>query len=359
MLKYKGVKLMLNYVWLRDHCRTGDSINHVTGERMVDSVTIDPNIQPVNVSVEEGILEITWPDGHQSEYGLDWLLSNTYEGKKHVRGTLEPFLWDASALSASPPPSVLYRDYMADDGHLAKVLYTLMKYGFAFVDEAPVTMEATLAVSERISHVRETFFGKHWFVTSDFERHDTGYTTAALPVHMDNTHFNEPSELIVSQMFEEGDCGGTSLLVDGFHAAERLRQDHPEGFDVLSSVPVPHQFLEPFLHTTGVGPVVELEPGSRRELKMIRYSMYDRAVLDTIPMEEVGRWYAALRSFTKYIRDPSNEYWFQLKPGQILLVYNWRVLHGRSAYEGGQRKLGGYFLPRDDFFSRARILKVI
>ncbi|XP_066299072.1 trimethyllysine dioxygenase, mitochondrial-like [Branchiostoma lanceolatum] len=271
ILKYKGVKLMLNYVWLRDHCRTG--VNHLTGEHVVDSVTIDPNIQPVNVTVEEVTLGITWPDGHQSEYGLDWLLSNTYEGKKHVLGTLEPFLWNAAALTASPPPRVLYKDYLADDRQLAKVLHTLMKYGFAFVEEAPVTMEATLAVAERISHVRETFFGKHWFVTSDFERHDTGYTTAALPVHTDNTHFNEPTGLIVTQMLEEGDSGGTSLLVDGFHAAEKLRQDDPEGFAVLSSLPVPHHFLEPFLHTTGAGPVVELEPGSRRELKMMRFGV--------------------------------------------------------------------------------------
>ncbi|CAH1244031.1 TMLHE [Branchiostoma lanceolatum] len=400
ILKYKGVKLMLNYVWLRDHCRRESlcnsnfvptqqvrastvlyllekapcmlhfycftftficrtGVNHLTGEHLVDSVTIDPNIQPVKVTVEEVTLGITWPDGHQSEYGLDWLLSNTYEGKKHVGGSLEPFLWDAAALSASPPPRVLYQDYLADDRQLAKVLHTLMKYGFAFVEEAPVSMEATLAVAERISHVRETFFGKHWFVTSDFERHDTGYTTAALPVHTDNTHFNEPTGLIVTQMLEEGDSGGTSLLVDGFHAAERLRREDPEGFAVLSSLSVPHHFLEPFLHTTGVGPVVELEPGSRRELKMIRYCQYDRAVLDTIPMEDVGRWYAALRNFTKYIRDPSNEYWIQLKPGQVLLIYNWRVLHGRSAYEGHQRKLGGYYMPRDDFFSKARILKVI
>ncbi|XP_078574163.1 uncharacterized protein LOC144860670 [Branchiostoma floridae x Branchiostoma japonicum] len=364
--------------------RTGESINHVTQERMVDTVLIDPKIQPVNVIVKEETLKITWPDGHQSEYGLNWLLHNTYEGQKHVCGTMEPFLWNAATLSASPPPRVQYQDYLRDDRQLAKFLHTLLKYGFAFIEDAPATMEATLAAAERISHVRETFFGRHWFVTSDFERHDTGYTTAALPVHMDNTHFNEPSGLIVSHMLEEGDSGGTSLLVDGFHAAERLRQDDPEGllvshmleegdsggtsvrvdgfhaaerlrqddpegllvshmleegdsggisvlvdgfhaaerlrqddpegFDVLSSVPVPHHYLEPKLHMRAAGPIVELEPGSRKEIKMIRYSMYDRAVLDTIPMEDVGRWYSALRRFTNYLRDSSNEYWFQLKP---------------------------------------------
>ncbi|XP_035698670.1 trimethyllysine dioxygenase, mitochondrial-like [Branchiostoma floridae] len=230
ILKYKGVKLPLNYVWLRDHCRTGDSINHVTKERMVDSVMIDPNIQPVNVTVKEGTLKIKWPDGHQSEYGLDWLLHNTYEGQKHVCGTMGPFLWDAATLSASPPPRVQYQDYLTNDRQLAKVLHTLLKYGLAFIEEAPATMEATLAAAVRISHVRETSFGRHWVITSD-QRQGAGYTTEALPLHTDNTHFNEPAGLLVSHMLEEGDSGGTSVLVDGFHAAERLRQDDSGGFN--------------------------------------------------------------------------------------------------------------------------------
>ncbi|XP_035693047.1 trimethyllysine dioxygenase, mitochondrial-like [Branchiostoma floridae] len=357
-LEYKGAKLKLNYVWLRDHCRTGDSINHLTQQRMVDSALIDPNIQPVNVAIDEGTLSITWPDGHQSEYDLEWLLSNTYEGKQHLQGTLEPLLWNLETLSASPSPSVSYQDYLTDDGQLSKLLHNLLKYGFAFVEEAPVTVEATLAVAERISQIRETFFGRFWCFTSDLERHDTAYTAEALGAHTDTTYLNEPAGVQVFHKMEHVGEGGDTLLVDGFHAAERLRQEDPEGFAILSSVSVPHHYLEPTIHTTGVGPVLELEPGPCKELKLIRYNMHDRACLDTVPMEDVSRWYSALRNLTRYIRDPASEYWVTLQPGRILLTYNWRVLHGRSAFTG-RRRVAGCYLPRDDVISRARVLKVI
>lgn len=60
---------------------------------------------------------------------------------------------------------------------------------------------------------------------------------------------------------------------------------------------------------------------------------------------------------------PKNVYWFQLKPGKVLSMYqslsqiaclaatdqiyeivfdNWRVLHGRSAFTGKRRMCGGY-----------------
>ncbi|XP_019634717.1 PREDICTED: trimethyllysine dioxygenase, mitochondrial-like [Branchiostoma belcheri] len=357
-LEVKGAKLKLNYVWLRDHCRTGDSINHLTQQRMVDTFLIEPDIQPVNVAIQEGTLNLTWPDGHQSEYELDWLLSNTYEGKQHIQTTWEPLLWNVETLSASPKPSVLYQDYLSDDEQLAKLLHYLLKYGFAFVEEAPVTLEATLAAAERICQIRETFFGRFWCFTSDLERHDTAYTAEALGAHTDTTYLNEPSGVQVFHKMEHVGEGGATLLVDGFHAAERLRREDPEGFDILSSVSVPHHYLEPGVHTTGVGPVLELEPGAGKELKLIRYNMHDRACLDTVPMEDVSRWYSALRKLTRFIRDPASEYWVPLKPGQILLTYNWRVLHGRSAFTG-RRRVSGCYLPRDDVISRARVLKVI
>ncbi|CAH1244427.1 TMLHE [Branchiostoma lanceolatum] len=357
-LEYKGAKLKLNYIWLRDHCRTGDSFNHQTQQRMVDTALIDPNIQPLNVAIDDGTLNITWPDGHQSEYHLEWLFSNTYEGKQHIQRTLEPLLWDVETLSASPSPSVSYQDYLADDGQLANLLRNLLKYGFAFVEDAPVTVEATLAAAERICQIRETFFGRFWCFTSDLERQDTAYTAESLGAHTDNTYLNEPSGVQVFHKMEHVGEGGDTLLVDGFHAAERLRRDDPEGFDILSSVSVPHHYLEPAVHTTGVGPVLEVEPGATKNLKLIRYNIHDRACLDTVPMEDVGRWYAALRNLTRYIRDPASEYWVKLKPGQILLTYNWRVLHGRSAFTG-RRRVAGCYLPRDDVISRARVLKVI
>jgi Taurine catabolism dioxygenase TauD, TfdA family len=45
-----------------------------------------------------------------------------------------------------------------------------------------------------------------------------------------------------------------------------------------------------------------------------------------------------------------------LRPGEVLLFDNWRVLHGRAAYQGARRLCGAY-LNREDFESRLRLLR--
>ena len=55
------------------------------------------------------------------------------------------------------------------------------------------------------------------------------------------------------------------------------------------------------------------------------------------------------------MRDKENELWVQLKPGKAVIMDNWRVLHGRSAFTGYRRMVGCY-IGYDDFKSRLKTL---
>ena len=44
---------------------------------------------------------------------------------------------------------------------------------------------------------------------------------------------------------------------------------------------------------------------------------------------------------------------FQLKPGEMLVFDNWRLLHGRGAFQG-KRKMAGAYINREDFLSAIR-----
>lgn len=67
--------------------------------------------------------------------------------------------------------------------------------------------------------------------------------------------------------------GGRTLLVDGFYAAEQVRQHHPEDFGILSNVPLKHEYIENvggiYNHMVGIGPVLNVYPWNK-ELYMIR-----------------------------------------------------------------------------------------
>lgn len=85
-----------------------------------------------------------------------------------------------------------------------------------------------------------------------------------------------------------------------------------------------------------------------------RFNPYDRSPLHTVPPDQIKQFYKSYAALTKEIRKTENEVWLTLKPGMVLFVDNWRVMHGRSAFTG-LRRVSGCYLPRDDWLGKARL----
>ncbi|XP_070615824.1 trimethyllysine dioxygenase, mitochondrial isoform X2 [Erythrolamprus reginae] len=316
-LKYRDTLMHFDYFWLRDHCRSPSCYNAKTNQRSLDTASVDLTIKPQAVRVDETTLFLTWPDGHVTKYGLEWLLMNSYEGQKHQ--VMQPrILWNAEIYQEAQVPSVDYHSFLETNEGLREFLQNFLLYGIAFVENVPPTKEDTEIIAERVSLISIQIF--HCL------RH-------------------------------EG-TGGRTLLVDGFYAAEQVLQRAPEDFDLLTKVPLKHEYIENMgscrNHMIGVGPVLNIYPWNK-ELYLIRYNNYDRAVINTAPHDTVHRWYIAHRTLTTELRRPENELWVKLKPGKALFVDNWRVLHGRESFTG-YRQLCGCYLTRDDVLNTARFL---
>ncbi|XP_040298332.1 trimethyllysine dioxygenase, mitochondrial [Bufo bufo] len=356
-LIYSGTCMHFDYVWLRDHCRSASCYNTKTNQRSLDTASVELDIKPAQVRVDETTLYLTWPDGHMTRYGLEWLSQNSYEGQ--TQQLVQPrILWNDKIYKEANVPAVSYLDFLETNEGLRDFLRNFLLYGIAFVDDVPATQEDTENVAERISHIRETIYGKMWDLKSDFSRGDTAYTKLALDRHTDTTYFQEPCGMQLFHCLRHEGTGGRTLLVDGFYAAEQVRQHHPEDFAVLSNIPLKHEYIENVggchNHMVGIGPVLNVYPWNK-ELYMIRYNNYDRAVINTVPYDLVRQWYSAHRVLTTELRKPENELWVKLKPGKVLFVDNWRVLHGRESFTGF-RHLCGCYLTRDDVLNTARFM---
>ncbi|XP_073497489.1 trimethyllysine dioxygenase, mitochondrial [Phyllobates terribilis] len=356
-LLYSGTCMRFDYVWLRDHCRSASCYNTKTNQRSLDTASIELDIKPAQVRVDETTLYITWPDGHMTRYGLEWLSQHSYEGQKQQ--LVQPrVLWNEKTYREANVPAVSCSAFLETNEGLRDFLQNFLLYGIAFVDDVPATREDTERVAERISHIRETIYGKMWDLTSDFSRGDTAYTKLALDRHTDTTYFQEPCGMQLFHCLRHEGTGGRTLLVDGFFAAEQVRQHHPEEFEILSNIPLKHEYIENVRgshnHMVGIGPVLNVYPWNK-ELYMMRYNNYDRSVINTVPYDIVRRWYSAHRTLTTELRKPENELWVKLKPGKVLFVDNWRVLHGRESFTG-YRQLCGCYLTRDDVLNTARLM---
>lgn len=69
-------------------------------------------------------------------------------------------------------------------------------------------------------------------------------------------------------------------------------------------------------------------------------------------------FYKALRVLTTEIFSPDNEWRFRLRPGTIVVFDNWRVLHGRTAYDG-RRQMVGCYVSRSEFLSVVRTMGLL
>lgn len=260
-------------------------------------------------------------------------------------------LWTASTF-ANGLPTVTFEEVMTESRGLKQWLENIACYGLGMVSNTPPNREATKALMERVAYIRMDIFGG--FADSDTsEPHaDSAYSNGYLAPHTDGTYSYDPPGLIIFHVMDRDYIGGKSIFIDGFYAAETLRKSSPEAFSLLTKVEMPGHYLEVDTHLETRQPLIKLD--AENQIKRIRFNHMDRA-----PFywgEQTAQVYEALWEWRKIIDDPANQYRFRLAPGNALLFDNWRLLHGRLAYEGERRMVNSY-LNKEDFDSKLRILR--
>jgi trimethyllysine dioxygenase len=348
-------ELTLSLFWLRDHDPNEDALHPETQQRLIDTFQIPPDIDARSIEVvEQGrALQVHWlPDGRMSRYDTQFLagLRADPENLPSVRT-----LWDGADIAARVP-QVDYAALMAEDAVLTSLLEQLDRYGLCMVEGVPQTPEATRAVAERVAYIRLTIFGAYYDFTANMEHKDTAYTSMAIGPHTDGTYSLDAPGY---QMFHclAADCsGGENVLIDGFRVGQIMQRDHPEDYQVLSSVEIPGRYLD---HARGIQLMARralFRHNQAGELVQVSYNNHDRAPF-VLPVEQHRRFYRALARFAGLCAQTRLHYRRRLLPGSVLLFDNWRLLHARDAYVG-YRRLAGAYLNREDVESRLRVLRI-
>ena len=74
--------------------------------------------------------------------------------------------------------------------------------------------------------------------------------------------------------------------------------------------------------------MIELAPDG--ELIAIRFNNRSAAPFVDVPYDDMEDFYAAYRRFAEILEDPAMEVTFKLRPGELFIVDNTRVLHARK-----------------------------
>ena len=133
-------------------------------------------------------------------------------------------------------------------------------------------------------------------------------------------------------------------------------EKHHKHYSTLSSLPVSYHFnFPPFYHYHYSAPIISTN-NEKHVFKSVNYSPHWRFDL-FLNNNDVLPFYRSFFKFSQLLRDKRSVYPKYMKPGDLVVFNNRRVLHSRFPFTSlGNRLLRGTYVDLDDFHARYRAI---
>jgi gamma-butyrobetaine hydroxylase len=338
-------------IWLRDQCACSQC-RHPSGQRLFEIVDLPERPQIERVTMQnDGSVRVAWKEaGHVSIYSAALL----YEHNLKTRPAAAPVeLWgaDLAKLPEGDWPTIA-----RDPAEELAWLEAYHLYGFGLLRNVPVRSGMVSEVGDRLGFVRTTTYGRLFDVVSVPDPNNLANTALGLGAHSDNPYRDPTPGVQLLHCLVCEAPGGDSILVDGFAAAEQLRAEAPEQFDLLARIPANFRFADKNADLQARKPLISVDVDGH--LTAIHFNNRSFAGIDG-PVDLVEPWYAAYRNFARILKQRERALIFRLAPGDLLVMQNERALHGRTAFDAnlGRRHLQGCYIDKDGLESRMRVLR--
>ncbi len=137
---------------------------------------------------------------------------------------------------------------------------------------------------------------------------------------------------------------------------KKLKQDFPNYYKILSEVKVRFQFIDQNVILEDWAEMIKLDENGK--FSQVRFSPR----LDFVPLMETKKldlYYKARKKISELYNSEKNKIQFKLFPGDLLMMDNYRLLHGRTNYDTneGNRFLQGCYIDYDSTEGKLKHLK--
>ncbi|WP_447553628.1 2-trimethylaminoethylphosphonate dioxygenase [Vreelandella sp. EE22] len=339
-------------VWLRERAPDADTLDPTTGQRLIEAAKLPLDLRVEAARIEADDIQLTFSDQHQTTFPVA-ALAPTAQGAKPGLASETLTLWDSTLQQV---PQAAFDEALKDDAALGKMLEALYRVGFVLVSNVPTTEDGMQALIDRIGPLRRTNWGGIADVKSVANAYDLTMTQRGLEPHTDNPYRDPIPGYIWLHCLSNAADGGDSTLVDGFMAAQRLKEEDPAAFECLTRLAPRFEYVDGDTHLESEGPLIELDSHGR--LKRVRFSNRTERI-EALAPALLNEYYAARQRFFELITSEVLTVHLKLNPGQMLIMDNYRLLHGRQAFqlEGGVRHMRQGYVDRDSTASRREVLK--
>lgn len=353
------------YVWLRDCCQCSACFHSPTFSRRLHFHELDVNLMPINVETSSATQEIviTWSDEHRSVFRYAWLLKRSFRfAEQAIRARWNgrhAVLWGSHLVDSIP--QISFEQLLVSDEAMYEWLTALEETGFAMLTGAPHASGQLHHIADKVSFLRRTDLGE-----TSFEHHhkenstDLSYTLSSQELHNDLTYYHVVPGMKMVHCISQPSSGEVQSVqfVDGFKAAKQLKDRSPEQFRLLTTTKLDFFSAGSDSRMLSRHPTIKLDEAG--DIVQINYSTRHRDTYSRQPPEEVEPLYRALKSFASLLYDQQNLVEIKLQNDVIYCFNNWRVLHGRKAFQmvaGSEPRLERGYIDWDDLHSKRRLLK--
>ena len=346
-----GQKKEIHPFWLRERVNGESFVDKRTQQRLYDPTELEKNIKIDNLNLSKNFLEVTFNDGAHAKLALQNILKE-FSNINEVR-YIEKVKWDSSLKEFN---TFKFKDNFFEEEEMYNALVNFYQYGFVIFKKVPTNNNFIVNFANSIGSIRRTNFGEFFNVKSIPNPNDLAYTSLPLAPHTDNPYRKPVPCIQMLHCIQNEVNGGLSTLVDGYTVTEKLKKDFPNYYNVLTEIKVRFQFVDQSVVLEDWAEMIKLDDNG--ELKQVRFSPR----LDFVPLmekEKLELYYLARNKISELYNSDIYRIEFKLLPGDLLMMDNYRLLHGRTIYDTseGNRFLQGCYIDYDSAEGKLKHLK--
>ena len=338
--------------WLRERVEGEEFLDKGTQQRLFDPSSINTEVSIKKANIREGFLEINFNDGVNSKLNIAKIASEFLKKDSLIK-SIKKIKWDSTL---SKVKNYKYSKNIFESREMYDLLVSFYEYGFVIIKNVPTENNFIVNFANSIGSVRRTNFGEHFNVRSKLNPNDLAYTTLSLSPHTDNPYRNPVPCIQLLHCVENEVKGGFSTIVDGYTVTENLKKEDQDAYNILSEVKVKFKFIDKDVILEDWSELIHLD--ENKEFKQVRFSPR----LDYVPILEKNKldlYYKSRKKLSDLYNSKENRIEFRLEPKDLIMMDNYRVLHGRTKYDPneGRRFLQGCYIDFDSTEGKLRHLK--
>ena len=347
----QGAKKEIHPFWLRERVNSENFLDQKTQQRLFDPTMLKNSSEISKVNISDKFLEVSFKDGSYAKLVIENILKE-FE-KDNELYFINKLSWKSDFQNNN---IYKFNENFFDEKIMYESLLDFYKYGFVIFENVPTQENFIVNFANSIGSIRRTNFGEFFNVKSKPNPNDLAYTSLPLAPHTDNPYRKPVPCIQLLHCIENEVGGGLSTLVDGLAVTEELKKEHPSFFQILTEIKVRFQFVDDNVVLEDWAEMIQLDENKR--LKQVRFSPR----LDFVPLmdkEKLELYYAARNKISEMYNSEKFRIEFKLKPGDLLMMDNYRLLHGRTEYNAneGNRFLQGCYIDYDSTEGKLKHLK--